>query len=155
MPDNFGERLRTFRKKSGLTQPELAELIGVHETTIRRWENNYSGKPGMENIKALAKALNVTEQDLLNDPPTDNSGWVLTVRMVGDCREEVLKMRIGTYDIPRSTIITDSKTGYLCLGGDYSLWTDDANFNSLIKDLKRLRFSVIQNGIEQGAVPKK
>ena len=154
MPDNFGERLRTFRKKTGITQEELADILGISYMTVRRWE---AGKvtPRIDEIKALAKALNVTEQDLLNDPPTDNSGWVLTVRMVGDCREEVLKMRIGAYDIPRSTIITDSKTGYLCLGGDYSLWTDDANFNSLIKDLKRLRFSVIQNGIEQGAVPKK
>ncbi len=76
MPDAFGERLRTFRKKAGLTQPELAELIGVHETTIRRWENDYSGKPGMENIKALAKALNVSENDLLNDTPPENGGWV-------------------------------------------------------------------------------
>ena len=38
MPENesFGERLRRFRKKQGLTQIELAFLVGVHETTIRR-----------------------------------------------------------------------------------------------------------------------
>ena len=121
MSDTFGERLRTFRKKTGITQEELADILGISYMTVRRWE---AGKvtPRIDEIKALAKALNVTEQDLLNDPPTDNSGWVLTVRMVGDCREEVLKMRIGIYDIPRSTIITDSKNGYLCLGGDYSFF---------------------------------
>ena len=29
MPDTFGERLRTFRKKTGITQEELADILGM------------------------------------------------------------------------------------------------------------------------------
>ena len=38
---SFGARLRTLRKKSGMTQEQLAEAIGVHLNTISRWENNF------------------------------------------------------------------------------------------------------------------
>ena len=33
-----GARLKTLRKKAGLTQVELAEKIGVHGHTISEWE---------------------------------------------------------------------------------------------------------------------
>ena len=60
---NFGNRLKELRKKSGNTQAELAFLIGVHETTIRRWENGSKGTPSIEEIHKLCKALNVSEAD--------------------------------------------------------------------------------------------
>ena len=55
---SFFERLKELRKKAGLTQTELAELVNMHETTIRRWENA-KGIPRIEEMKKLAKALNV------------------------------------------------------------------------------------------------
>lgn len=35
----IGERLKEIRKKLGITQGELASLIGVSETTVWNWEN--------------------------------------------------------------------------------------------------------------------
>lgn len=32
------QRMKELRKQAGMTQPELAEQVGVHETTIRRWK---------------------------------------------------------------------------------------------------------------------
>lgn len=37
------EFLICMRKKRGLTQKQLAELIGVNEKTIRRWEKSWDG----------------------------------------------------------------------------------------------------------------
>ena len=37
MKMNLGDKIRIARKGK-MTQAELADLIGVHETTIRRWE---------------------------------------------------------------------------------------------------------------------
>lgn len=34
-----GERIKNIREKLGLSQKEFGELIGVHFTTINRWEN--------------------------------------------------------------------------------------------------------------------
>src|SRR6266700_4304907 len=36
--ETFGELLRAFRKRSGLTQQQLATEVGVHRNAIGRWE---------------------------------------------------------------------------------------------------------------------
>lgn len=38
-----GKTIRTFRKKKGLTQKQLAELIGVSVQMIRRYESDKCG----------------------------------------------------------------------------------------------------------------
>ena len=83
MSDNFGDRLRRLRKKSGLTQEQLAESVGVSLKTVQRWEFN-ERQPRMEEIKALAKALGVSEADLLNEPPPVNKPgeWVINFKTV-------------------------------------------------------------------------
>ena len=81
MPDNFGNRLRALRKKSGLTQEELADALSVSYMTIRRWENEKT-TPRMDDIKALAKALGVSEADLLNEPPPNSGEWVISFKTV-------------------------------------------------------------------------
>ena len=41
-----GEHLRSYRKKYGLTQAELAETLGVTKESISEWERNRRGLPG-------------------------------------------------------------------------------------------------------------
>ena len=83
MSDNFGDRLRALRKKSGLTQEQLAEAIGVNPITISWWEND-KYLPKTQSIKALAKALGVSEADLLNEPPPVHKPgeWVINFKTV-------------------------------------------------------------------------
>lgn len=38
--------LRAAREALGLTQPELGERLGVHWTTVSRWENGRSAISG-------------------------------------------------------------------------------------------------------------
>ena len=38
----FGEKLRKHRKKSGMTQEEVAEKIGVSPQAISKWESRVS-----------------------------------------------------------------------------------------------------------------
>lgn len=61
----FGTRIKELREEKGLTQEDLAELIGVEYQTINRIENgvyftNYS------NLEKLAKAFNVSIDELFN-----------------------------------------------------------------------------------------
>lgn len=59
--------LKEYRKRSGLTQAELAEQMNVHENTIRRWEaGNF--EPRSNDLQKLCRILGVTEAELLNGP---------------------------------------------------------------------------------------
>ena len=61
---SFSNRLSTLRKKRGLTQEGLGNLIGITKTQIYRYENN-SSKPTLDIIKKLAVALSVTTDQLI------------------------------------------------------------------------------------------
>lgn len=59
--------IREYRKRNNLTQTELADKIGVHENTLRRWENG-DFEPRSNDLQKLAEALGCTEAELLNGP---------------------------------------------------------------------------------------
>lgn len=58
MPINLGERLKQARKAAGLTQRQLAEKIGVSNTSVSNWEKGISS-PDPDTIQHLCWALNV------------------------------------------------------------------------------------------------
>ena len=147
MSEHFGERLRALRKKAGLTQPELADLVGVHETTIRRWENN-NDQPMPDSFSRLTKALGVSEADLLNDTPQNSGEWILSITVRQELKEEVIDLGKPIPEI--STIITANTGAYIALGGSYELFTDDSLFKGLIAQLKKMRDGVIQQGKATG-----
>ena len=63
----IGTRIRELRKRAGMTQLELSERVGVHETSIRRWEKEKDSGPDTAMIMKLAEALGVTAESLLAD----------------------------------------------------------------------------------------
>ena len=62
----FGEKLKEARKNNGLSQEELAELIGVSRAAVAKWETD-KGLPDIENLKAAAGLLDVSIDYLLDD----------------------------------------------------------------------------------------
>lgn len=63
----FAERLRRYRKAKNLTQQELADLLGVSNKSVSRWESG--GYPDISLLAPLAQALDVTVDALLRDEP--------------------------------------------------------------------------------------
>jgi transcriptional regulator with XRE-family HTH domain len=61
---NFPEHLALLRKDKGLTQPLLAEKIGVHVAQVRRYEAGTS-QPTLDVIRNMAVALGVSADELL------------------------------------------------------------------------------------------
>ncbi|WP_232090134.1 XRE family transcriptional regulator [Aeromonas caviae] len=53
------ERIKELRKKHGLTQQKLGELVGVNKASISQWEQGEYAPSG-DNLVALAKALGVS-----------------------------------------------------------------------------------------------
>lgn len=64
MKNNFGQNLRYYRKQNNLTQKELAQLIGVHRSTLTSYEIN-KRECGFDILLDIAKILNITTDELL------------------------------------------------------------------------------------------
>lgn len=62
-------RIATLRERAGLTQRELAQIVGVTETTIANWERGRSGLDWIERFIKLCEALNCTLEELVEFPP--------------------------------------------------------------------------------------
>ena len=56
----FQQRLYDLRKKAGLSQEGLADLLGVTRQAVQKWEAGTS-RPDMDNLAALARYFNVKE----------------------------------------------------------------------------------------------
>ena len=61
----IGDKIRFYRKKSGLTQSQLAELIGVSSQAISKWETG-AGCPDLSVVVPLSIALGVSTDGLLD-----------------------------------------------------------------------------------------
>ncbi len=65
MPVGYLDHLKELRKKRGLSQAKLAEMVGVEQPTIQRWE---AGKrlPDLNDLGGLSQALGVSMGALLD-----------------------------------------------------------------------------------------
>lgn len=61
----FLDELAVVRKKRGLSQAKLGEMVGVEQPTIQRWEKG-TREPDLGALKGLASALGVTAGSLLD-----------------------------------------------------------------------------------------
>ena len=61
----FQEKLQALRKRQGLTQEELAEILYVSRTAISKWESG-RGYPNIDSLKAISRYFSVTIDDLLS-----------------------------------------------------------------------------------------
>ena len=66
----FAQQLRKIRKRTGITQEELAEKLNISSKTVQRWEWG-ERTPRMQEIKKLCEVLHVSEAELLNEPQGD------------------------------------------------------------------------------------
>lgn len=66
----IGDKVKELRERAGLTQEELAELMGVQRNTVWRWENKKAGLRG-ENIQRISTVLNVNASELMSPDEPD------------------------------------------------------------------------------------
>lgn len=59
-------RLREIRKHRGITQVQLAEIIGVEQSTISQWETGRS-QPSLKIAVKIANALGCKVDDLIKE----------------------------------------------------------------------------------------
>ena len=73
MPVFFGETIRNARKSLGLTQRQLAEKLGVSNTSVSNWEKGLS-RPDADLIQKLCVCLHLQPNDIYGttEAPAEN-----------------------------------------------------------------------------------
>ena len=62
----FSEKLSILRKRKGMSQEQLAEMLDVSRQSVSKWEQGITD-PSTSNLFALAKLFNVSVEELLKD----------------------------------------------------------------------------------------
>lgn len=65
--NKLGQKLTQLRQAKSLTQSQLAELVGVEQTSIAHYENGRR-TPSMKVLTKLTEALGCSFADLLDKP---------------------------------------------------------------------------------------
>ena len=65
MDKKFCQNLKAARAQSGMTQKQIATLLGVVESCYANWEQGRT-EPSVTMLRALCNTLNVTADELLN-----------------------------------------------------------------------------------------
>ena len=63
---SFGKNLRQIREQCGISQQELAEMVGTTQPRISEWERDRV-EPSLYNILKLIEILHVSFDELTDD----------------------------------------------------------------------------------------
>ena len=63
--NTFGKNVAKLRKEQGITQQELADLLGVTDKAVSKWERDLS-MPDTASLPLLAQTLGTTVDQLMN-----------------------------------------------------------------------------------------
>jgi len=61
----IGSRIRYYREAKGLTQKQLADLIGVTNSRVSNWEQCVN-RPDVDLLASICKALDVSPSEILD-----------------------------------------------------------------------------------------
>ena len=68
----FADNLKQMRKKKGISQEELAQLLNVSRQAVSKWEQGI-GYPEVEKLLILSSQLNVSLDSLMADEIINNN----------------------------------------------------------------------------------
>ena len=83
--NEVAQRIKNLRKEKNMTLEEVAKIVGVGKSTVRKWETGMIENMRRDKIAALAKALGTTPSDLL--------GWKEEQKKNDIQADIILKMR--------------------------------------------------------------
>lgn len=87
---DFANTIYNIRKERNITQKELADLIGVSDRTISKWENG-STVPDLETIKKLCNELGISPDSIVKSEKNYKDRLQDFKRMVGKFLNYILK----------------------------------------------------------------
>lgn len=65
MEESMAKRIKNLRQEKGLTLEQVADVVGVGKSTVRKWETGMIANMRRDKIADLAKALGTTPAYLM------------------------------------------------------------------------------------------
>ena len=65
MEEGMAQRIKALRQEKGLTLEQVADVVGVGKSTVRKWETGMIANMRRDKIADLAKALGTTPAYLM------------------------------------------------------------------------------------------
>ena len=65
MEEGMAQRIKALRQQKGLTLEQVADVVGVGKSTVRKWETGMIANMRRDKIADLAKALGTTPAYLM------------------------------------------------------------------------------------------
>ena len=65
MSEDMAHRIKELRSAKGLTLEQVADIVGVGKSTVRKWETGMIANMKRDKIASLAKALGTTPEYLM------------------------------------------------------------------------------------------
>ncbi|MBR6808491.1 MAG: helix-turn-helix transcriptional regulator [Clostridia bacterium] len=105
MASTMGKIIKELRKKSGFTQEELAERLGVTYQAVSKWESG-TGMPDISQIVPLASIFKVTTDVLFGVADTIEEDEVWETVKLADRMKEYgnIKTYLAAYDLLLDTL---------------------------------------------------
>lgn len=92
---NLGRRLKEFRRRRGLSQSELAKLVGVTPSTISQVESNLI-YPSLPALMSMAEVLEVEPASFFEERPEGRGGQVFSAADMVETRLPLLPETAGS-----------------------------------------------------------
>lgn len=118
----LGKRIYNARKALDMTMKELGAKVGLHESTVKRYENGEIKTLDIEKIKEFSKALRVSSIHLMGWEEDDEYNNSIMIPVYGDIPAgtplEAIEDIQGYEDIPVEWLKGDKKFIALKVKGD-------------------------------------
>ena len=95
--ETMGKRISDLRKNKGMTQEQLAQLVGVTPQAVSKWENDLSC-PDISILPQLAEALGVTTDELLGRAPLQSVRGEESEHKGKDKGSYAVKVRLNRFE---------------------------------------------------------
>ncbi len=104
MPNDTSRRIYELRKQQGLTLEQVADVVGVGKSTVRKWETGMIANMKRDKIALLAKALHTTPAYLIgwddaSDVLDNENSWALKIYEIADKCDVDMQAEIYRYAI--------------------------------------------------------
>ena len=94
----LSEKIYTLRRKSGLSQEQLAEKIGVSRQAISKWEGGLS-TPELDKLKALSECFQISLDELTGNQPTPPKPDPPVPRSPGESKAGIFLCLLGAVSL--------------------------------------------------------